>query len=112
MARTSALGYNMAAGCRGPRRHRVPRQGSGLVMIWFSLFLVVLLITSSMVVDLGAWYVRAQQLQRAADAAALAGVVYMPDDFASAQITAIKAAKKNGIDTTADADLSIQVTTS
>ena len=72
------------------------RDEQGIVLVYFALCLVVLLAAASFSVDLGAWYVRSQQIQRAADAAALAGVVWMPDNFAKAQQVALSTARANG----------------
>jgi hypothetical protein len=47
-------------------------------------------------VDLGSWYRSATRLQNAVDAAALAGVVFMPGDFTTAQNTALAVMRKNG----------------
>ena len=47
-------------------------------------------------VDVARWYVEVQRVQNAADAAATAGVTYLPDDFASAKATAIAVATRNG----------------
>lgn len=47
-------------------------------------------------IDVGHWYVTVQGMQRAADAAALAGVTYMPGDFASARAQALTTASNNG----------------
>jgi Flp pilus assembly protein TadG len=58
-------------------------------------------------VDTARWYVEAERVQRAADAAALAGVVWMPSDFATAKTTALAAAKQNGYD---DASPNVVVT--
>ena len=58
-------------------------------------------------VDMARWYVEAERVQRAADAAALAGVVWMPADFATAKTTALAEAKKNGYD---DAAANVVVT--
>ena len=44
-----------------------------------ALLLIPLMIFAALAVDVGAWYVEADQAQRAADAGALAGVVWMPD---------------------------------
>lgn len=57
--------------------------------------MTVLVLSSAFVVDVGGWYTRAAQIQRAADAAALAGVVWMPD-FPVAQSVALTAAARNG----------------
>src|SRR5581483_9679688 len=81
-----------------PRRERA-RSESGVVLVWMALMLVVLLGMAGFAVDLGSWYLRSAKLQRAADAAALAGVVWMPGDPASAQAAALVALHKNGIDT-------------
>ena len=84
---------------------RIPRRGrgggeEGLVLVWMAMMLLVLLGMAGFAVDLGSWYLRSSKLQRAADAAALAGVVWMPGDPASAQAAAVTALQKNGIDTT------------
>jgi hypothetical protein len=67
-----------------------------------ALLLAVLLVFAGLSVDVGAWYVRSTQVQKAADAAALAGVVWMPnfDDgtMQSARPVALAAAKQNGFD--------------
>jgi hypothetical protein len=89
----------MARLVRVPGHDRLRRE-SGLVLVWMALILVVLLGMAGFAVDLGSWYLRSSKLQRAADAAALAGVVWMPDDPASAQAAAEATLQKNGIDTT------------
>ena len=50
----------------------------GYIAIFMCLILAVLVIFAGFSVDVGGFYARASKLQRAADAAALAGVVYMP----------------------------------
>jgi hypothetical protein len=52
---------------------------------------------AALVVDVGAWYLRADKIQRAADAAALAGVVFLPGSEATAISTADNTAVKNGV---------------
>jgi hypothetical protein len=64
-------------------------------MIMTALLLIPLLAFAGLAVDVGSWYARGQQLQRAADAAALAGAALMPD-FPAAQAEAITTARKNG----------------
>jgi Flp pilus assembly protein TadG len=70
--------------------HRPPQQGlattnrsrhgeQGYVMVMFALLLVPILLMAGLAIDVGAWYSRAQTIQKAADAAALAGVVWLPD---------------------------------
>ncbi|MBV9953090.1 MAG: Tad domain-containing protein [Acidimicrobiia bacterium] len=61
-----------------------------------AILLVPLMLMAALAIDVGSWYVEAQQIQRAADAAALAGVTYMPDHFSDAQDKARDIAAKNG----------------
>jgi hypothetical protein len=53
------------------------------VLALTALLIIPLLGVTGLAVDLGFWYARAAQIQRAADAAALAGVVYLPDETAA-----------------------------
>ena len=68
---------------------------SGYVMAMTALLLVPLMLFSAFAVDVGAWYLEGQQAQRTSDAAALAGVVWMPD-FDAAEAAAVDAARRNG----------------
>jgi Flp pilus assembly protein TadG len=70
----------------------------GYLLAITGLLLTVFTIFAALSVDIGSWYSRASQLQRTADAAALAGVVWMPD-FTKASQIAIDAAAKNGFTT-------------
>ena len=58
--------------------------------------LVALLAFTALAVDLGWFYVTAQRTQRTADAAALAGVIELPDDTTAAGTTAKEVAATNG----------------
>jgi len=60
-----------------------------------ALLLIPLMIFAALAVDIGAWYIRAQQAQAAADAAALGGVVWMPD-LPTATAAAVDIAARNG----------------
>lgn len=71
------------------------RSESGYVLPMTALLLVPLMIFAALVVDIGAWYVRADQAQRTADAAALAGTVWLPDDVLAVQV-AQDVAARNG----------------
>jgi hypothetical protein len=62
-----------------------------------ALLIVPLLAFAALAVDVGYWYTRAMELQRAADAAALAGVVWQPNDFPRATAEAREAARRNGL---------------
>lgn len=79
----------------------------GVVLVYSALFLFALLLMCGFAVDVANWYFISHRLQRAADAAALAGVTYLPgqpgDPAAPCPSTphdaicaAKKAAAKNG----------------
>ena len=76
-------------------RLRRPDGERGVVLAWFALLLVSLMAMAAFSVDLGSWYARSAQLQRAADAGALAGVVWMPAREDLAKSLAMDAASKN-----------------
>ncbi len=67
----------------------------GYAAVLTSLVLVPLMGFAGFAVDVGSWYSRAASLQRAADAAALSGVVWQPD-FTTATNEALAAAQRNG----------------
>ena len=58
-----------------------PERGYTTAMTAF--LLIPMMIFAGFAVDVGSLYTRAMEIQRAADAAALAGVVWMPGDFAA-----------------------------
>jgi hypothetical protein len=61
------------------------------------VFMVVLLGAASLSVDVGHWYLSRAELQRAADAAALAGAAQIPQGFAAAQTAAKAQYLENGL---------------
>jgi len=61
------------------------------------MLMVPLLAISGMAVDLGGWYAQGARMQKAADAAALAAVVWLPD-LAKATAVAKDTTKRNGWD--------------
>jgi Flp pilus assembly protein TadG len=72
------------------------REQSGQTLVIVALMITVLLGFTGLVTDV-AWYeVNLMRIQRAADAAALAGVVYLPNNVAGAQLAASQEASKNG----------------
>ena len=76
---------------------RLRRRGEGgYVAILTGLLMVVFVGLAAIAVDLGRSYVVGQQGQRAADAAALAGVVSLPGDQATARATAVRYSTLNG----------------
>ena len=71
-------------------RHR------GQVLVIFAAAIVVLLGFCAVVVDISWFWANSLRVQRAADAAALAGVVNLPADVARGEATAATAAGQNG----------------
>jgi Flp pilus assembly protein TadG len=74
-----------------PRRAR----DEGYVLVLTALLLLPLVAFTGFAVDLGSWYGRAAQVQRASDAAALAGVQDLPN-LPQAILTAKSVAAQNG----------------
>ena len=68
----------------------------GVVIVYVVLAIFVILGMAAFVIDLGYWYFQASRVQRAADAAALAGVTYMPGDVPDATTVAKNVAQANG----------------
>ena len=68
----------------------------GVVAVWVALTMVVLLGFAGWAVDFSHWNDERAHMQKAADAAALAGAVYLPDDPAGAVAAAREIAAKNG----------------
>ena len=80
------------------RRHlqRRARNERGMVMAWFGIMLLVLMAFAGFGVDVGHWWYEGQREQQAADAAAHAGVVFLPADLAQAKLVARQEAAQNG----------------
>lgn len=77
-------------------RRRLGRDDEGgFVLVLVAIMLTTLLLFAGFAVDFGSWYVRAGEIKRTADAAALAGVVWMPQ-FDSAEQAALDTAARNG----------------
>ncbi len=69
----------------------------GAVLVTASIVMVPLVLGSAAIgVDASNWYYMGHRLQVAADAAALAGAVYMPGDFSEATASARDMSAKNG----------------
>ena len=75
------------------RRDRAPR---GQVLVMFASILVILLGFSAFVVDLAWIWSNQLKVQRAADSAALAGVVHLPGQLALAIGDSLDESRKNG----------------
>ena len=90
-------------------RRRRNDQG-GYVAILAAVFTAALMMPLCAVsVDVSVWYVEVQRVQNAADAAATAGVTYLPDDFASARATAIAVAGRNGYPNSGSSSVSVSI---
>ena len=82
---------------RGWRAHREPGDESGFVLAFVAISLVVLLAMAGFAVDFWHWSREEARLQSAADAAALAGAVFMPNNTGQvAYTTAQSIAGRNG----------------
>jgi hypothetical protein len=80
-----------------PARTRDPRRRSrGQVLVIFAMTSFVFIGLCAVVVDVAWYWANNLRIQRAADAAALAGVVYLPGDVPTAVSTARAEATKNG----------------
>lgn len=85
-------------------RHRLPpvsnadprRLERGQVLPLFALMAVVLLGGAALLTDVAWWWVSEQRMQRAADAGALAGAIYLPGNQSLAYSTAQAETAKNG----------------
>jgi hypothetical protein len=69
---------------------------AGQIVVIFAVMLTVLIGLVGIAIDTTYAWREALQVQRAADSAALAGVVYMPGDYTTAKSIAQNAASKNG----------------
>ena len=96
-------------GVPASRRHRRnPGRGErGYVAIVTAIVLPLMLLLAAFAIDTGIYYYRSNQLQRVADAAALAGVTRMPQ-FPNAEATARDVALRNGIKQDADHDVIVE----
>ncbi len=72
------------------------RSRRGQVLVIFAGTFVILLLMAALVIDLAWLWTNSLRIQRAADAAALAGVVHLPDDLSGAYSAAYDAATRNG----------------
>ena len=75
---------------------RLAARGQMLVLFVLSIFVLTGII--AIVVDVSWYWANTLRVQRAADAAALAGVVWLPGNPATAYSTAMDEATKNGYD--------------
>lgn len=76
-------------------RPTTPRE-RGIAVVWMAITLLVMVLFAGFAVDLSNWYYRAERVQRAADAGAHAGVVFLPADLPSATTRARGEVALNG----------------
>ena len=89
-------GGHLAIAPGGTRRRRM-RGETGYILAMTGLLLIPLLIFTAFAVDLGSWYAQGARMQRSIDAAALAGVVQLPNQT-NAKAAADAVLKDNGFD--------------
>lgn len=79
-----------------PARRRSRRDDAGYVLALSALLIIPLFAFAGLAVDLGSWYARGTAIQRATDAASLAGAGSLPRGVATAQGVALQVAAQNG----------------
>ncbi|MFZ0627183.1 MAG: TadE/TadG family type IV pilus assembly protein [Acidimicrobiia bacterium] len=89
---------------------RARENDRGAAMVLVALSMVVLLGMAAFGSDLAWFYLNASRVQRAADAGALGGVVWLPSQVGTANSTALDIAKRNGYDGTPLGDPNVTVT--
>ena len=90
------------------RRRRLSEAGYAAVMVAI-VVPTVGIGCAAVAVDTGAWYVEQQMAQKTADAAALAGVPFLPQDFASAKTRALEVAARNGYDNVGNNTVTVEL---
>lgn len=80
------------------------RRSTGQVAVIFAGAIFAIVVLMALVIDLSWYWANSLKVQRAADSAALAGVVWLPGDPSTASTTALAAAKRNGYDANGDRD--------
>jgi len=77
-------------------RDAKPKRSRGQVLVMFAGGMISLLGIMAIVVDISWYWSNSLRVQRAADAAALAGAAYLPGNVPNAKTYALAEAKKNG----------------
>jgi hypothetical protein len=84
------------------RRRRSGGRDAGYIAVVTVILAPVIFGVAALTIDVGNWYFEAQKIQRAADAAALAGVTFMPGNLTAARSQALTTAAANGFTTGVD----------
>ncbi|WP_432478976.1 pilus assembly protein TadG-related protein [Nocardioides sp. GXQ0305] len=90
------------------RRRQRAEEGYAAILTAAVLASGTFFVLAAFSVDVSNWYNRMEQVQRAADAAALAGVPYLPQDLTNAGVRARQVAARNGFDDLAS-DVTVDV---
>jgi len=87
--------------CRAPTGAHAgpPVRSRGQALVIYAISIILFVAVTALVVDVAWYWVNTLRVQRAADAAALAGAVYLPGDPTSAFDAAAKSATQNGYTT-------------
>ena len=96
MKRPVCLGAEPGDVARGRASEETERSERGFVLVWISLMLFMLLAVAGFAVDLGNWWLQSTKLQRAVDAGAHAGAVFLPGDVPEAKVKARSETARNG----------------
>lgn len=95
-----------------PRRARRGRtRSAGQILVMFAAGIPLFFAVMAVVIDIGSFWNSSIHVQLAAEAAALAGVPYMPGDFPTAASTARLEAAKNGFSSASGATVTPAVNT-
>ena len=86
------------------------RQERGIAIVWMALTLITMVVFAGFAVDVSNWYLRADRIQRAADAGALAGAAFMPADLPGAKTEINSVLQKNGYTSGGSANTTITTT--
>lgn len=86
----------MQVNSRPSGRDRSLATDAGVVAVWVAIMAPVLFGVCAFAVDVARWYVEGARLQKTVDAAALAGVPFMPQDFTEAEKSARDFIGRNG----------------
>ena len=89
-------------GGRRAERKRDARTDGGYILVTLGLMIIPLMAFAALAVDVGSWYARTTELQKAADSAALAGVIWAPD-YARARTVAAATLTDNSFTATSAA---------
>ncbi len=98
---------NAEARTRSGRRPAARAQGQVVVIFVFALGLLFSIM--ALVIDIGNIWNNSLHVQQAAEAAAMAGVPYMPGDFATASVRASAEAKRNGFSAAGGATIAASI---